>query len=145
MYVLDLRFSSCGTGAHQVLGTKVNQLVTNLESNVTESKVLYDIDKCKTFCINSSVVAKNKRRNSYNIRKAIKDKVEKYDFDSEIELTDTVKALLHDIQEYEFDMFELSKATNGNEMIVLSTYLLNKHNLFVNCAIDPTTFNNFIT
>lgn len=117
---------------------KIHQSIT---SNPRKNKMKINDE----FSLNSSASSKSTRRDSYQIRKAIKDKVDKYDFESEIILTPKVKQILTGVQEFEFDIFELNKATNGNEMIVLSTYLLNKHNLFVNWAIDPSTFNQFIT
>lgn len=69
----------------------------------------------------------------------------KYDFESELALKPKVKTLLEEVNDFEFDILKLNKATGGNEMIVLSTHLMQKHNLFVNCAIEPKTFNNFIT
>jgi len=61
----------------------------------------------------------------------LKDKVERYDFDDALMLTPKVKKILGKVETFEFDTFELSNATGGNEMITLSTFLLNKHNLFV--------------
>ena len=101
--------------------------------------------KKEEFSINSSSSTKTKHRDSYEIRKQIKNKVSKYDFETELALTPKIKKILEGAQDYEFDMFELNKASFGNEMIVLSTHLLNKHNLFVNCAIDPKTYNSFIS
>lgn len=88
--------------------------------------------KKEEFSINSSSSTKTKHRDSYEIRKQIKRKVSKYDFETELAITQKIKKILEGAQDYEFDMFELNKASFGNEMIVLSTYLLNKHDLFVN-------------
>lgn len=60
-------------------------------------------------------------------------------------LTQKVTSILSKVEDYEFDTFELYNATNGNELTTLSTFLLNKHNLFVACAIDPSSYNNFIS
>ncbi|CAI2387561.1 unnamed protein product [Moneuplotes crassus] len=105
------------------------------------------VSKCSKedhFCINSSVLNIHKRRDSYHIRHKIKDKVAKYDFDKELLLTRKTKNIMQNVGKFEFDMFELNKATNGNELAILSSFLLNKHNLFVTCAIDPSVYTNFI-
>ena len=64
----------------------------------------------------------NKRRDSYNIRQAIKDKVLKHDFESELALTSKVISILEGVNDFEFDILELNKATGGNEMTVLSNF-----------------------
>lgn len=140
----------------------------SIQNKVPDTSVKAEIDICKSlvsqikcqsvdspkarkslknteFCLNKAAIAKNKRRDSYNIRQVIKDKVQRYNFEADLCLTPKIEQILSNVEEFEFDTFELSKATGGNEMTVLSTFLLNKHNLFVNCAIDPKTFNKFIS
>lgn len=95
--------------------------------------------------LNSKNSSKHRHKNSYDLRKQIQNKIAKYNFDDELGLTVRVKELLKDVDEYEFNLFALNKETNGNEMVILSTHVLHKHNLFENCVIDPTTYNNFIT
>jgi len=138
------------------LQNKINKILLNLQNKIPDREVKEEIEYCselvkrikmlpssyqntqksnknnQEFLINSSVLAKHKRRDSYHVRQMIKDKVERQNFNSELMLTTRVKKLLQKVDQFEFDMFELSNATNGNELITVSTFLLlNKHNLFV--------------
>lgn len=83
-----------------------------------------------------------KRLDSEEIRAQIRKSVKKHNI--ERKLNSQAKAILEEVQEFEFDIFALSKATNGNEMVTCATYLLNKHDLFVKLAIDNKTFDRFI-
>jgi hypothetical protein len=53
--------------------------------------------------------------------------------------------MLEKVQDYEFDIFVINKETEGNEMVVLSLYLFDKHNLFDILSINPKTFEIFIS
>ena len=87
----------------------------------------------------------HKKRDSFEVRNEIKKKLENSKIDEELSLTDRTKDILSLVQDYEFDIFALSKETNGNEMIVLTTYLMHKHDMFLNLAIDPISFSNYIS
>lgn len=148
---------------------KINKILIRLHHKVSDKDLKEEIEHCtklvsrikelpfshtknshksknnREFLINSSVLREHKRLDSYHIQQMIKDKVERHDFEGELLLTSKVKKILQKVGQFKFDIFELSNATNGNELITVSTFLLNRHNLFVACAIDPASYYNFIT
>lgn len=153
--IFELRFTSMFKQVVSPAHTQIHQLLSKIQYKVHDTSIKEQIDICKSlvsqlknqtqvsprktnskpeqeFCLNKAAISKNKRRDSYNIRQGIKDKVKNYNFEADLALTPKIKEILQDVQEYEFDIFQLNKATGGNEMTVLSTFLLNKHNLFVN-------------
>lgn len=77
-------------------------------------------------------------------QKSIKNKLKSYDIVKKFGINEKTMAILEKVQDYDFDIFELNKETKGDEMIVCSTYLFCKHNLFANLTIDPDTFDKFI-
>jgi hypothetical protein len=77
-------------------------------------------------------------------QKSVKNKLKSYDIVKKFGINEKAMAMLEKVQDYDFDIFELNKETKGDEMIVCSTYLFYKHNLFVNLTIDPDTFDKFI-
>ena len=99
------------------------------------------VDVSSNESTNSNII----KRDSFEVRKSIQNKLASYDIDQDLGLTDRAKDVLGKVQAYDFDIFALQKETNGNEMVALTTYLLHKHDMFVNLAIDPDTFNRFIT
>jgi calcium/calmodulin-dependent 3',5'-cyclic nucleotide phosphodiesterase len=102
-------------------------------------------DKDSDYSSNSSTNSNIIKRDSFEVRKVIEDKLAKYDIKKELNLTDKAMSTLEMVQEYEFDVFTLERETNGNEMIALTTYLLQKHDMYVDLAIDPDTFNRFVS
>jgi hypothetical protein len=78
-------------------------------------------------------------------RNKIKTRASNLDITKKLKLSSRVDQILSQVQDFEFDIFDLSKETNMNEMIVCSTYLFQKHNLFEDLIIDPKTFELFIT
>lgn len=52
--------------------------------------------------------------------------------------------LLKNVSSFDFDPFEFMEACGHEELIVLSTYLMNEHNLFSSLKILPETFLNFM-
>lgn len=86
-----------------------------------------------------------RKRDSFEVRNEIKSKLEKINIDEELGITSNVRDILDQIQDFEFDIFALSKETDGNEMILLTSYLMHKHDMYLNLAIDPVTFNKYIS
>lgn len=137
------------------LHNKINKILIKLQNRILDEDIKEEIKYCTElvnkikqtpstllniqkkgknnheFLINASVLAKHKRRDSYHIRQMIKDKVERHDFEGELMLIPNVNKILQKVDQYDFDILALKNATNGNEIITISTFLLNKHNLFV--------------
>jgi hypothetical protein len=159
-FVTDIRIFNVFTNINNTpVHTKINKILDTIQTTITSHEVKEQIDICKSllkqmtgyqssgsgpatilneiqaideFGINASSVSWNKRRDSYNIRQKIKDVVLKYDFEGELALTPKIRTILEGVNDFEFNVLELSKATGGNEMTVLTTYLMAKHNLYVN-------------
>jgi hypothetical protein len=158
-FITDVRIFKLFTNINTPEHTQINKILTSVQNTVTSNEMKQQIDICKTllkrmkshqssssklftklnkvqaineFGINAGAIAKNMRRDSYNIRQKVKDIVLKYDFEGELALTPKVKTILEGVNDFEFNVLELSKATGGNEMTVLTTYLMAKHNLYVN-------------
>jgi len=72
----------------------------------------------------------NSARGLLEKRKNFKNKLSNSRILKEIGINSTVKDILRDVDQLSFDIFALSRETNGNEMVVCSTYLMEKHNLF---------------
>lgn len=85
------------------------------------------------------------KRNSYEKQKLQASKIANYDIEAELGLNYKTMTILEKVNDFDFDIFALERETGGNEMIVCATYLLQRHELFEKCSIDPTTFNKFIT
>ena len=120
--------------------------IDTIKSGVTykgtsQSLKIKNLDDTSNATHNSNII----KRDSFEIRKSIQDKILKYNIDKELGLSSKAKKILEMSEKYEFDIFALEKETGGNEMIALTTYLLLKHDMFVNLAINPDTFNKFIT
>lgn len=43
----------------------------------------------------------------------------------------------------DFDVFELQRETNNNELVVVTNFFMKKHDLFSKLKINPETFYNF--
>ena len=59
-------------------------------------------------------------------------------------MTPEVKEMLAKTETPDFHIFEFSRKTDGNELYVLTSYLLYKHDLFHSLKIDPEIFLAFI-
>lgn len=92
--------------------------------------------------INSS---NNVKKGSAELRKNIQKQVAGFKINKEFGLSKAAQKMLERCEEFEFDIFELERETNGNELIVCSTFLLMKHDLFTNLAIDLHTYLKFIS
>lgn len=79
-----------------------------------------------------------------DIKRSIRDVTAKLDIVKELSLSSDALTMLEDSSKFEFDIFELHNETNGNEMVTLTTYLMYKHNLFYEIAIELSTFATFI-
>ena len=88
---------------------------------------------------------KRKESTLADIKKMIKNVSDKFNIVKELSLSSDALLMLENTDKFEFDIFELHKETNGNEMITLATYLVHKHNLFVELAIEFKTFGTFIS
>jgi hypothetical protein len=140
-FLLDIRIfntiqttvTSHEVGEHFGTCKGLQNQMKGYQSSGSEPATMHnEIHSIDEFGINASSIAYNKRRDSYNIRQKIKDIVLKYDFEGELALTPMVRTILEGVNDFEFNVLELSKATGGNEMTVLTTYLMAKHNLYVN-------------
>ena len=74
----------------------------------------------------------------------ISKKMEQIDLDKRLNLTPDVKEMLEKTETPDFHVFEFSRKTGGNELYVLTSYLLYKHDLFHALKIDPEIFLAFI-
>jgi hypothetical protein len=123
------------------------KLVENLETHQTRkvASVANNLNCKSEFAINNGCSTKSKQRDLMHGIQAVKESISKFDSDDILALNPYIKSILESVESYEFDLFKLQKATNGNEMIVLSMFLLQRHDLFLKCSIDPFKFNNFIS
>jgi len=102
--------------------------------------------KDKDSSVISPLIKQNsiEKKDSYEVLKHIKRKLEKYDLNKELDLSSESIRILEDVNELEFNIFDLSRETNYNELVVLATYLMYKNDMFVNLTIEPKTFSIFI-
>ncbi len=89
-------------------------------------------------------VRMNSARGLLEKRKDFKNKLSQSDILKEIGINSKAKEILKDVNQMSFDIFARSRETNGNELVVCSTYIMEKHNLFEECMIDPKTFSRFV-
>lgn len=64
--------------------------------------------------------------------------------EKKLELTDEAIQELALINELRFNIFTLMNATNDNELLTTSTYILAKHSIFNRINLDYATFVSFI-
>lgn len=60
-------------------------------------------------------------------------------------ITDETQKELDEIEKVEFNIFNLRKTTNENELVTSITYMLHKESIFQKLEIDVDTFMRFIT
>ena len=84
-----------------------------------------------------------KRRSSENPN-MVKEKIAKINIDERLCLTSESKKMLSQADSLDFDIFEFKEAVEENELFVISSYLMQKHNLFENCNVDPEKYFQFI-
>ena len=115
---------------------------------VTSGFICKNCSKSKDTMILESDSSKEKNqsqnKNYEEIKRSIQNSVDKFNFSNEFHLSSDAEAMLEDVNQFEFNIFDLHNETNGNEMITLSTYLIYKHNLFVELTIELNTFGMFI-
>lgn len=78
------------------------------------------------------------------LRQVINEKVQSIAQELHLELNHKVKYQLEIIDTDSFDLFLVEKETKGNELVVVSCFLMRKHQLFNDLMIDPYTFTNFM-
>lgn len=61
-------------------------------------------------------------------------------FDYTLKKDDKVSRLLSQIEKFEFDIFELRSATNGNELVTVINYLMEKHDFYSSLNIVKEKF-----
>jgi len=61
-----------------------------------------------------------------------------------LELTPETQAALEKVNTFEFDIFDFMEICNHDELYIIASFLMNKHNLFENQKIYPEVFFNFI-
>jgi len=75
----------------------------------------------------------------------IESKLLSINIDSKLNLTKESKAMLDSADTIsDFNIFDFKDEVKENELLTLSSFLLNKHMLFQNCKIDPDTYIKFI-
>lgn len=92
----------------------------------------------RTFSSNS------KKRSSKETRKFIEEKLINVDIDKLLNITPRCKMILERCEDFNFKIFTVRKETQKNEMVVITTYLLRKHNMFINLKIDPEVFMRYM-
>ena len=144
---------------------QVCQILGSIRDHITDSKIASDINywldvitsgKIYQFKRKAKIQENNdenlliSKRNQINkpsieeIKKKIQKVVSKIDIKKELNISSETLSLLDEVDKFEFNIFELNKQTNGNEMITLATYLIHKHNLFVDLTVEFNTFGIFI-
>lgn len=148
---------------------QVYNILSFLKNNIKNSRLAYEIMYCidmiKSGKLDGTHHAKQKRKEDEKddrlewartnstesqkpkldeARKIIQKKVAKIDIASDLRLTDKMNEILDRWLDYEFDILALERETNGNEMTVLSSFLMYKHDFYTTLWIDPTTFATFI-
>ena len=78
-------------------------------------------------------------------QKHIEQKISTIDIEDRLSLTPQSKRMLTKSNTLEFDIFEFKELTKEKEMFVLSSYILNHHNLFRAFKMDPEVYFKFIT
>jgi hypothetical protein len=132
----------------------VFDIISNVVKRATDPKLKSDLTYCLQM-IYSGRIKSNKhglgsgdpdkdylswaRKNSekytdsnvlFEKREKIKKKVLYLDMNKMIELEYKVDLILSQVDNINFDIFELNRETDANEMLVCATYLFKKHNLY---------------
>ena len=132
----------------------VHDIISNVIKRATDPKLKSDLTYCLQM-IYSGRIKSNKhglgtgdsdkdylswaRKNSerytdsnvlFEKREKIKTKVLYLDMNKMIELDYKVDLILSQVDNINFDIFELNRETDANEMLVCATYLFKKHNLY---------------
>lgn len=66
------------------------------------------------------------------------------DIEDMLDLDQTCMRLLEDIEKFEFNIFEFMEACGHDELYIIPSFLMNKHNLFESCKIAPDKFFTFM-
>lgn len=75
----------------------------------------------------------------------IEKKISVVDIEDRLSLTPDISDMLDKVNTLDFDIFNFKELTNEREMFVLSSYLMNQHNLFRAFRMDPEVYFKFIT
>ncbi len=93
---------------------------------------------------NFGKTTKDKQRDSAEIRDGISNKMETLDINEKLDLNADLIERLKTIHTFEFDIFEFTDACNNQELFIVASYLMNKHELFESLKIYPEVFFTFI-
>ena len=89
--------------------------------------------------------SKEVKRNSKDTKMFIQSKLQSIDIDSKLNLSFESKEMLDYVATIdEFNIFDFKSEVNEEELYVLSSFILHKHDIFANCKIDPEVYFKFI-
>lgn len=66
-----------------------------------------------------------------------------FNYASEKNIDDKVGRLLSEIETFQFDIFELRTATNGNELVTVINYLMERHDFYTKLNIVKDKFRKY--
>lgn len=149
---------------------QVFEILANVRDLWNDPKLKSDMNYCIDMITSGKIFSRNQRRitddlkfesdglswarnNSETVKKEFFDskkqiiieKAQNLDVYKKFNLNEKTIAQLEKVQDFDFDIFKVNRETNGNGMIVTSMYLFKKHSLFESLAIDPRTFEIFIS
>ena len=159
------KFLTNNTYNAEIPMSQVISILKKLRDHLSDIKLASDINYCidaitsgfickncenyKDSAILESEILKGKKQLQKKtaiseVKKNIQNSVDKFDISNEFGLSSDAIIMLDEVHHFDFNIFDLHKETNGNEMVTLTTYLVYKHNLFVDLTIDLNTFGMFI-
>ena len=87
---------------------------------------------------------KNDKRNSSEMRQEIQSKMETLDINEKLDLNADLVKRLEGVHTFEFDIFDFMEACGHQELFIIASYLMNKHELFESMKVYPDVFFTFI-
>jgi len=78
------------------------------------------------------------------VEKEIQSKIKTIDIDEKLNLNSQTKTMLNKADSLSFNIFDFKDLVEEKELYVLTSYLLNKHDLFRAMKMDPEVFFSFI-
>lgn len=88
---------------------------------------------------------RTKQRASTDAQAAQLKQIDNFDVAERLSLSTKAQELLKNVSSFYFDPFEFMEATGHQELVTISTYLMNEHQLFGSLKIIPETFIKFMT
>ena len=87
---------------------------------------------------------KKERKNSFDIKQNIEGRMDTININERLNLTAKSKFMLEKANTLEFNIFDFKNEVEEQELFVLTSYMMHKHELFRSFKMDPEVFFKFV-